>query len=108
MAHSLPRLALLRQWLVRRCLAHHSVALLALLLISTSARPAEASLLRPVLLLMRPQLENRLSRLCVDTVAAGNDDLARRLQDPCRKLAGPTSRCLIEETDDSGRGLGVL
>jgi hypothetical protein len=30
------------------------------------------------------------------------------MEEPCHKLAVPTSRCLIEETDSSGRGLGVL
>ena len=30
------------------------------------------------------------------------------MQDPCRKLAVPTSKCLIEETDNTGRGMGVL
>lgn len=71
-------------------------------------RPAEAGLLRPVLMLMRPQLENRLAQVCVETAAGGRADLERTLQDPCRKLAIPTSRCLIEETDSTGRGLGVL
>jgi hypothetical protein len=71
-------------------------------------RPAAAGLLRPVLMLMRPQLENRLARVCVEAAAGGRPDLERTLQDPCRKLAIPTSRCLIEETDATGRGLGVL
>ncbi len=74
------------------------------------ARPAavQAGLLRPVLMLMRPQLEKRLTEVCVETAAGGRADLARSLQDPCRKLAAPTSQCLIEETDATGRGLGVL
>jgi hypothetical protein len=71
-------------------------------------RPAAAGLLRPVLMLMRPQLENRLAQVCVEAAAGGRPDLERTLQDPCRKLAIPTSRCLIEETDSTGRGLGVL
>jgi hypothetical protein len=72
------------------------------------AAPARAGLLRPVLLLLRPQLENQLTRVCVETVSAGRADLEKSLQDPCRKLAVPTSKCLIEETDNSGRSLGVL
>jgi hypothetical protein len=71
-------------------------------------QPASAGLLRPVLMLMRPQLENRLAQVCVEAAAGGRPDLERALQDPCRKLAIPTSRCLIEETDATGRGLGVL
>lgn len=70
--------------------------------------PAEAGLLRPMLLLLRPQLEDRLAQLCVDTAAGGSQELGKSLQDPCRKLAVPTSKCLIEETDASGRGLGVI
>ncbi|MFM7362103.1 MAG: hypothetical protein ACKOBY_11715 [Cyanobium sp.] len=70
--------------------------------------PAKAGLLRPVLMLMRPQLEQRLARVCVETASGGRPDLERTLQDPCRKLAAPTSKCLIEETDATGRGLGVL
>ena len=71
-------------------------------------RPVQAGLLRPVLLLMRPQLENRLAQVCVEAAGGGRPELERALQDPCRKLAIPTSRCLIEETDATGRGLGVL
>lgn len=43
-----------------------------------------------------------------DRVAAAVPTWERTLQDPRRKLAIPTSRCLIEETDSTGRGLGVL
>ncbi len=70
--------------------------------------PARAGLLRPVLLLLRPQLENQLTRVCVETASGGRADLEKTLLDPCRKLAVPTSKCLIEETDNSGRSLGVL
>jgi hypothetical protein len=70
--------------------------------------PARAGLMRPVLMLLRPQLENRLTRVCVETASAGREDLEKSLQDPCRKLAVPTSKCLVEETDNSGRSLGVL
>jgi len=70
--------------------------------------PAQAGLLTPVLQLMRPQLETKLARICVDTAAGGSAELRRSLQEPCHQLALPTSRCLIEETDSSGRGLGVL
>ncbi|MEB3271203.1 MAG: hypothetical protein VKJ44_06110 [Synechococcus sp.] len=69
---------------------------------------AEASLLRPLLALLRPQLENRLARACVQAAAGDNGELAARLEDPCRKLAVPTSKCLIEEADGSGRSIGVL
>lgn len=69
---------------------------------------AEAGVWKPLLQLLRPQLESRLARACVEAAAGDNPEMASRLQDPCRKLAAPTSRCLIEETDSSGRGMGVL
>jgi len=85
---------------------------LLLLLMAATAMlaplPARAGLLRPVLLLLRPQLENQLTRVCVETASGGRADLEKTLLDPCRKLAVPTSKCLIEETDNSGRSLGVL
>lgn len=71
-------------------------------------QPARAGVWKPLLMLLRPQLENRLARACVDAAAGDDPELASRLQDPCRKLAAPTSRCLIEETDNTGRGLGVV
>jgi hypothetical protein len=74
----------------------------------TPPAPAKAGLLRPVLMLMRPQLENRLARICVQATAGGRPELEASLRDPCQKLAVPTSKCLVEETDNSGRGLGVL
>ena len=72
------------------------------------AGPAQAGLLTPVLQLMRPQLETRLARACVEMASGGDKELEQSLRDPCRQLAGPTSHCLIEETDRSGRSLGVL
>ena len=72
------------------------------------ARPAAAGLLRPLLRLMRPRLESRLAEVCVEAASGGRAELERSLKDPCRKLAVPTSKCLIEETDRSGRGLGVM
>ena len=84
--------------------------LVVLLLVWAASWPAtaRAGLLTPLLMLMRPQLETRLAEVCVETASGGQADLERSLRDPCRKLAVPTSRCLIEETDNSGRGLGVL
>jgi hypothetical protein len=72
------------------------------------AFPSSAGLLMPVLELMRPRLESRLAEACIQTAAGGSTRLGASLEDPCRKLAKPTSRCLIEETNRTGRGLGVL
>lgn len=72
------------------------------------ASPSSAGLLMPVLELMRPRLEARLAEVCIQTASGGSASLGASLEDPCRKLAKPTSRCLIEETNRTGRGLGVL
>lgn len=105
--HSLPSSLLLG---LQRCrlLGLQSGLVLGLLLILGAAPAGQAGLLRPVLNLMRPQLENHLTRICLEAAGGGDAELERTLRDPCRKIAGPTSRCLIEETDASGRGLGVL
>jgi hypothetical protein len=66
------------------------------------------SLLLPVLQLMRPQLEQRLKTVCVDTASAGNASLAAKLEAPCAQLAKPTSQCLVQETASGGRSLAVL
>ncbi|WP_347238845.1 hypothetical protein [Cyanobium sp. FACHB-13342] len=66
------------------------------------------SLLLPVLQLMRPQLEQRLKTVCVETGSSGNAALAAKLESPCAQLARPTSQCLVQETADSGRSLAIL
>ena len=70
--------------------------------------PARASLLGPVLQWMRPQLEQRLTQLCLSVAAGGQSSLERSLQEPCRQLAGPASQCLIREAETSGRSFGVI
>ena len=66
------------------------------------------SLLLPVLQLMRPQLEQRIKTVCVDTASAGNASLAAKLEAPCAQLAKPTSQCLVQETASSGRSMAAL
>ncbi len=85
--------------------------LLAALLLGLAllpAAPARADLLAPLLGLLRPQLERRLAQRCEDWTSGGDSQLAAQLRQPCRRLAGPTSRCLVEETARSRRSLGVL
>ena len=96
-------------WPPRRCCLPAALGVLgATLVLAGATPPARAGLLTPVLQLMRPQLESRLAKVCVETAAGGNPELRRSLVEPCQQLAVPTSRCLIEETDSSGRGLGVV
>jgi len=77
-------------------------------MVLAAASPASAGFLMPVLEMMRPRLESRLAEVCIQTASGSFPGLGTSLEDPCRKLAKPTSRCLIEETDRTGRGLGVL
>ncbi|MCP9851063.1 hypothetical protein [Cyanobium sp. Morenito 9A2] len=85
-----------------------TLASLLVLVSLTTTAPAQASLLRPLLMLMRPQLEQRLTQLCLRALTGGVTSLEGSLQRPCQQLAGPASTCLINETDASGRSLGVI
>ncbi|MFM8675310.1 MAG: hypothetical protein ACKOCA_09910, partial [Vulcanococcus sp.] len=77
-------------------------------MLAATPAPARAGLLAPLLSLMRPQLELRITAACQQWASAGDKTLEERMGPPCRALAGPTSRCLVEETERSGRGLGVM
>ncbi|QVV66636.1 hypothetical protein KJJ24_09010 [Synechococcus sp. LA31] len=85
-----------------------SASLAALSLIASSGTPAQAGLLGPLLNMMRPQLESRITAACQQWASGGDRSLEERMAPPCRALAGPTSRCLIEETERSGRTFGVM
>jgi hypothetical protein len=77
------------------------VALAAAALLAAPS-PAAAGLLGPMLQLVRPQIERRLAKVCVEAAAGGIPDLERTLVQPCRQLARPTSQCLVEETGRFG------
>ncbi len=70
--------------------------------------PARAGLMRPVLDLMRPQVEQRITTICLERAANGQAGLRQQLEQPCRQLARTTSRCLVEETDASGKTMAVM
>lgn len=72
------------------------------------AAPARAGLLGPLLQLLRPQLESRLATACEQWASGGDGELARQLRRPCSSLAAPASRCLIEESERSGRSLALI
>lgn len=73
-----------------------------------AAMPASAGLLRPLLNLMQPRLQTQLTQACVRQLAGADAALAALVKGPCEAVAAPTSRCLVDETDRSGRGFGVL
>lgn len=70
--------------------------------------PALAGLLTPLLSLARPQLEASLARQCLSYGAAGDPQLQASLSRPCEALARPIAACLIDQTEASGRALGVI
>ena len=80
----------------------------AALLLPLQAAPAQAGILRPVLQLLRPQVEARIANLCVGWLGGADGSLAASLEKPCRQLAAPVSRCLVEETDASSNSLAVV
>ena len=82
---------------------------LALAIAAMLQQPAaRAGLWRPLLDLMRPQLEQRLTAICVEAVANRQPALASQLEKPCNQLAASTSRCLVKETAARGKGRAVL
>ena len=82
--------------------------MLVALLLPLQAGAAQAGLMRPVLQLLRPQVEARLASLCVGWLGGADGALAASLEKPCRQLAAPVSRCLVEETDAGGNSLAVV
>ena len=65
----------------------------ALLAPALLANALQANLLLPVLQLLRPQLEQRIKSVCVETAAAGNGNQASQLEEPCAQLAPAAWRC---------------
>lgn len=81
----------------------------------TTNLPARAGMLKPLLQLLQPSVENRLADQCKKLAAQAIDrewvseTLVRQaVEQPCRSLARPVSECLIRETSRSGREWGVL
>ncbi|MEC8214784.1 MAG: hypothetical protein VX069_06920 [Cyanobacteriota bacterium] len=92
----------------RRGLTRRSLTLLLAGLGAATASPASAGLLRPVLDVIRPRLEERLKDECLKLVSSEVSALQNLVNDSCQSLAQPASVCLIEETSRSGRELGVV
>ena len=90
------------------CLWKATLTGVSALVLGLQAGAVQAGLMGPLLGLMQPQLENRLARGCQAWAGGSSKELQRSLEKPCRQLAGPTSRCLIEETERSGRSFAVM
>ena len=81
---------------------------------STNLR-TRAGVLKPLLQLLQPSVENRLADQCRSLAAQAVDrkwsseTLVRQaVEQPCRSLARPVSECLINETSRSGGEWGVM
>ncbi|WP_239420348.1 hypothetical protein [Synechococcus sp. KORDI-100] len=92
----------------RRALIRRSLALLLAGLGAAPGSPAAAGLLRPVLDMIRPRLEERLKDECLKLVSSEVSALQNLVNDSCQSMARPACVCLIEETSHSGRELGVV
>jgi len=80
------------------------------LVVSTfcTALPAHAGLLSPVLWLARPRIEKRLTKKCLKITAGDDVELRERMTPACRNFAKPIAKCLIKQTDSTGRTFGVI
>ncbi len=73
-----------------------------------TALPAQAGLLSPVLWLARPRIEKRLTKKCLKITAGDDVELRERMTPACRDFAKPIAKCLIKQTDSTGRTFGVI
>ena len=87
--------------------ALHS-ALIAILATSGFALPVQAGLLSPIFWLARPRLERRLAKRCVELTAGDHDALRETMKPACKQFAKPVAKCLIKQTEVSGRAFGVI
>ncbi|ABM79590.1 Hypothetical protein P9303_28601 [Prochlorococcus marinus str. MIT 9303] len=92
---------------MKRTTALHS-ALIAILATSGFSMPVQAGLLSPLFWLGRPRLERRLTEKCVELTTGGNASLREAMKPACKQFAKPVAKCLIKQTEVSGRAFGVI
>ncbi len=84
-------------------------ALLALSITSSVlAMPAQAGLLSPLLWIVRPRVEKRLIKECIQITAGEDVDLRESMEPVCKEFAQPVTKCLLKETEATGRTFGVI
>jgi hypothetical protein len=88
-------------------------ALLSIACLALASPAASAGWLAPVLQMMQPRIESRLTDQCRQLIgrqggAPLESELSKLAEQPCRSLAKPVSTCLIRETSRTGRELGVI
>ena len=82
-----------------------------MVLITGAQQAAHAGLLQPLLQLLRPRLEEELTKSCTALVrdaSGGLDALSSLAEGPCRSAANPMSACLIREAGRTGKEWQVI
>ena len=69
---------------------------------------AEASILKPLLLLLAPRLESSLQQECTKLISGVEPELIKPMAKVCKTISKPIASCLINQADTSGRALGVI
>lgn len=89
-----------------------STPIYALLILSITslgaALPAQAGLLSPLLWFARPKIEKRLAKECLAITAGEDIELKERMKPACKEFAKPVTKCLLKETEATGRTFGVI
>lgn len=70
--------------------------------------PVRADLLSPFLWIALPKLETHLFNECLEVVAGDDADLIKKVRPACKSLSKPIASCLLNQTAESGRGMGVI
>tara|TARA_B100000959_G_scaffold54176_1_gene56485 strand:+ start:3626 stop:4129 length:504 start_codon:yes stop_codon:yes gene_type:complete len=70
--------------------------------------PVRAGLFSPLLWIARPQVERKLNEKCLEITAGKDDDLRERMRPTCRAFAKPIAKCLVEQSEASGRTFGFV
>ena len=82
-----------------------------MVLITGAQQAAHAGLLQPLLQLLRPRLEEELTKSCTALIrdaSGGLDALSSLAEGPCRSAAKPMSACLIREAGRTGKEWEVI
>jgi len=76
---------------------------------TTIAMPnGNASIFKPLLNLLKPQLQNSLYSECVKIIGGTDQNLIEISSKACRLIVQPISNCLINQADESGKTLIII
>ncbi|MEB3159757.1 MAG: hypothetical protein VKK03_09910 [Synechococcus sp.] len=83
----------------------------AALLLVAIPQASRAGILQPLLEMMRPRMEAKISESCTELVrevSGGLDGVSLLAEGPCRSAAKPISACLVREAGHSHRELQMI